>query len=64
MAVPPAGAQIIFEAILKSFAKIPYEFVEPTKNFNLNIFKRESQKVAKMRLMPTINNYLLTISSI
>ena len=27
MAVPPAGAKIIFEAILKTFASIPYESV-------------------------------------
>lgn len=30
MAVPCRGAQIIFEAILKSFAGIPYESVEPS----------------------------------
>lgn len=29
MAVPPEGAQIIFDAILKTFAGIPYETVEP-----------------------------------
>jgi len=29
MAVPCSGARVIFEAILKSFAGIPYEFVEP-----------------------------------
>lgn len=28
MAVPPQGAKIIFEAVLKSFAGIPYEYVE------------------------------------
>lgn len=28
MAVPSQGAKIIFEAILKTFAKIPYDFVE------------------------------------
>ena len=32
MAVPCRGAQIIFEAILKSFAGIPYESVEPNIN--------------------------------
>lgn len=32
MAVPCRGAQIIFEAVLKSFAGIPYEFVEPNIN--------------------------------
>lgn len=30
MAVPCRGAKIIFEAILKSFAGIPYEWVEPS----------------------------------
>ena len=29
MAVPVEGARIIFEAILKTFAEIPYEYVEP-----------------------------------
>jgi DNA (cytosine-5)-methyltransferase 1 len=29
MAVPPSGARIIFEAILKTFANIDYDFVEP-----------------------------------
>lgn len=28
MAVPPEGAKIIFEAILKTFAGIPYEYME------------------------------------
>lgn len=38
MAVPPKGAQIIFESILKTFAGIPYEYVNPnipTKNKNI-----------------------------
>ena len=30
MAVPPKGAQVIIEAILKAFAGIPYDFVEST----------------------------------
>lgn len=30
MAVPCKGAQIIFEAILKTFAGIPYEYMEPS----------------------------------
>ena len=30
MAVPYRGAKIIFEAVLKSFAGIPYEYIEPT----------------------------------
>lgn len=32
MAVPCDGARIIFEAILNSFAKIPYDWVEPNIN--------------------------------
>ena len=32
MAVPCRGAQIIFEAILKSFAGVPYEWIEPNIN--------------------------------
>jgi len=32
MAVPSRGAQIIFEAILRSFAGIPYESIEPNIN--------------------------------
>jgi DNA (cytosine-5)-methyltransferase 1 len=30
MAVPPAGARIIIEAVLKTFAGIPYDYVEAT----------------------------------
>ena len=29
MAVPSKGAKVIFEAILKTFAGIPYEYIEP-----------------------------------
>ena len=29
MAVPCIGAKIIFEAILKSFAGVPYDYIEP-----------------------------------
>lgn len=29
MAVPPAGVKVIFEAILKTFAGVDYEFIEP-----------------------------------
>lgn len=32
MAVPPRGAQIIFEAVLKTFAGIPYEHIECNVN--------------------------------
>lgn len=37
MAVPPIGAKIIFESILKSFAGKPYDFVEP----NIKIMNRD-----------------------
>lgn len=30
MAVPPRGAKIIIEAVLKTFARVPYKWVEPT----------------------------------
>ena len=32
MAVPPRGAKIIFEAILKTFAGIPYDYMEASEN--------------------------------
>lgn len=35
MAVPPEGAKIVFEAILKTFAGIPYESVEPLPSLQL-----------------------------
>ena len=36
MAVPTQGAKKIFEAILKTFAKVPYESVEPDSQFVVN----------------------------
>lgn len=33
MAVPPLGAKIIFEAIIKTFNNVPYDYVEPNLNF-------------------------------
>ncbi|NLX25413.1 MAG: DNA cytosine methyltransferase [Lentisphaerae bacterium] len=35
MAVPPKGAKVIFEAILKTFAGIEYEWVEPSYSLPL-----------------------------
>lgn len=49
MAVPPAGAKIVFEAILKSFAKIPYDFVEPTRKLQLD-FLLSSNKADQLML--------------
>lgn len=39
MAVPPAGAKIVFEAILKTFASIEYEYVSPTPKLQLHNLK-------------------------
>ncbi len=37
MAVPPRGAQAIVEAVLKTFADIPYDWIPPkTTNGNGN----------------------------
>jgi len=36
MAVPPVGAKIIFEALLKTFAGIEYESISPSYNFENN----------------------------
>lgn len=39
MAVPPSGAQIVFEAILKTFAGLDYESTEPTPKLQLHNLK-------------------------
>lgn len=44
MAVPPEGAKFVFEAILKSFAKIPYDFVEPTEKLQLDVLLKGTQE--------------------
>lgn len=63
MAVPPAGAQIVFEAILKSFAKIPYDFVEPTNKFQIDFLQREkAKKVTKNDI--NAENQQLTFNNI
>ena len=36
MAVPPRGAEKIFEAILKTFAGIPYDVVPQNINLTMN----------------------------
>ncbi|MBM7585368.1 hypothetical protein JOC86_001910 [Bacillus pakistanensis] len=35
MAVPPEGAQVVFEAILKSFAGIDYDYVSPSTKLQI-----------------------------
>jgi len=44
MAVPPQGAQIVFEAILKSFVGIEYDWIEPAAKLQLENL-RGKQKV-------------------
>lgn len=53
MAVPPLGAKVIVEAVLKSFAKVPYEHVESKWNGDIkkklqdNIDKRKEKATGK-----------------
>ena len=53
MAVPPLGAKVIVEAVLKSFAKIPYKHIEPKwkgevqKLLEKNIKKRKEKAAGK-----------------
>lgn len=49
MAVPPKGAKIVFEAILKTFAGIPYDSVEP------NIQIKNKDLFGKMVSTPALN---------
>jgi DNA (cytosine-5)-methyltransferase 1 len=46
MAVPPLAAKALFEAILKTFAGIPYEYVEP------HIGEAAQKRLNKHRLQP------------
>ncbi|WP_224653695.1 DNA cytosine methyltransferase, partial [Escherichia coli] len=52
MAVPPEGAQIVFEAILKTFAGIDYDSVEPLANLQLeNLLAKRDSKALKEELV-------------
>ncbi|WP_107937319.1 DNA cytosine methyltransferase [Ureibacillus chungkukjangi] len=53
MAVPPLGAQIVFEAILKSFAGIEYDSVEPAAKLQLENL-RGKKKITLEEVEPTI----------
>ena len=55
MAVPPFGAQIVFEAILKTFAGIPYESVPPLPKLQLENL-RGKKKVTLEEITETIKN--------
>lgn len=46
MAVPPKGAQIIFEAILKTFMGIEYEYVEPSPKLQLDNLRGKQRQMA------------------
>lgn len=47
MAVPVKGAKLIFEAILKTFAGIEYEHVEPEPKVQLDNLKEKQNQAAK-----------------
>lgn len=53
MAVPPLGAQVVFEAILKSFAGIEYDYVEPAPKLQLENL-RGKKKITIEEVEPTI----------
>lgn len=46
MAIPPQGAKVILEAILKTLAGIDYEFVEPNLKSNFNLLANEANKIS------------------
>ena len=58
MAVPPLGAQIVFEAILKSFAGIDYDYVEPAPKLQLENLKGK-KKITIDEAEPTIKQELV-----
>ena len=47
MAIPPQGAKVILEAILKTLAGIDYEFVEPNLKSNFDLFANEATKISR-----------------
>ena len=47
MAVPPRGAKVVLEAVLKTFAGIDYNWVEPTEKLQLNNLLGSSGKILK-----------------
>ena len=58
MALPPLGAQVIFEAVLKCFAKVDYPWIGP------NIFFREAVvpgRRSQLRLLERSNAYSQSI---
>ena len=53
MAVPPKGAQIVFEAILKTFAGIEYDCVLPTEKFEFSNLEKNRKRKAKVGSIDT-----------
>ena len=47
MAVPPMGARVVFNALLKTFARIKYDSVKPTEKLQLNNLEHVSGKAIK-----------------
>lgn len=45
MAVPPEGAKIVFEAVLKTFAGIKYDYVEPLARLQLENLRGQAKPV-------------------
>lgn len=58
MAVPPLGAQVVFEAILKSFAGIEYDYVEPAPKLQLENL-RGKKKITIEEVEPAIKQEVL-----
>lgn len=56
MAVPTEGAKIIFEAILKTFAGIEYEFIQPKWKVALQEAKQKQKKKSAKNSKPKVNN--------
>lgn len=51
MAVPPLGAQVVFEDILKTFAGIEYDYVEPIPKLQLENL-RGKKKITLKEIVP------------
>ncbi|MGO1135814.1 DNA cytosine methyltransferase (plasmid) [Bacillus subtilis] len=48
MAVPPEGAEVVFNAILKTFAGIDYDFVEPLAKLQLENLRGQARPVREL----------------
>ena len=54
MAVPPKLSEVIFTAVLKTFAGIPYPYVEPNWNSQLNLFNNGNSRLKCKETKPSI----------